>query len=60
MKNRIVLRSPAEVFDQVANQINVGHDTVQVVADGTNGKAQADAAQSQQQNTDAQNQVPDA
>ena len=52
MKNRIVLRSLAEVFDQVANQINVGHDTVQVVADGMNGKAQADAAQRQKQNAE--------
>ena len=52
MKNRIVLSSLAEVLNQVANQINVGHDIVQVVADGMNGKAQADAAQRQKQNAE--------
>lgn len=52
MKNRIVLSSLVEVLNQVANQIDVGHDTVQVVADGMNGKAQADAAQCQKQNAE--------
>ena len=52
VENRIVLRSLAEVLNQVANQIDVGHDTVQVVADGMNGKAQADATQCQKQNAE--------
>ena len=52
MENRIVLSSLAEILNQVTNQIDVGHDTIQVVADGMNGKAQADAAQCQKQNAE--------
>ena len=48
-----------DVLNALANKIDFFSSAGYGSDDGSDGEGQADAAQSQQQNTNAQNQVPD-